>query len=216
MNLKTLLVGLFQGMMLYALIKIVAEIFDIMLGSYWLLAVYVVATIILSFINIPLYRTKEADRVGINVGGCIMPFLLSVYFLYEVRSVLATIIVAMIITMLVIVAIAWKTSFYVKGKGVMAYAMVVPAATTFAVYLLTFGVDATNNLLYLRLSLGYAIGTFATIFGADVCNMSKIGKDLSCGDRMNMGGAGILDGVWLTGIMTMVLVFATGHLFGTV
>jgi uncharacterized membrane protein len=95
----------------------------------------------------------------------------------------------------------------------MSYAIVTPITTALAVYLLTLGADASSNLLYLRLSLGYAISTIAVIFGADVCNMSKIGNDLSCGDRMSMGGAGILDGVWLTGMLTMIFVFSISHFF---
>lgn len=192
--------------------RIAAEVFEVVFGSWWLLPVYIMATIALSFVNIPLYRTKEKDKVGINVGGCILPMVLSIYLLYEIREILASIAATMIITTIIVIIIAWKSSRYVAGQGVLSRAFTIPLISTLAVYLVTYGTDITGNLLFLRLALGYAISTIAVIVGTDLFHMHEIGKDHRFADDLSMGGAGILDGVWLTGVLTMVFVTSLNHI----
>lgn len=201
-----------QLLVIYFLMFVVAKVFDIVFDAWWVLPLYIMASVALSFVNIPLYRTAESDEVGINVGGCILPLTLSVYLLYGIRSVLESIAIAVIITAIFVIIVAWKSSFYVKGTGVLSPAFLVPLISTLAVCLLTFGENGADNVLFLRLSLGYSLSTMAMIIGTDLCHMKKIGNDGSCGDHMSMGGAGIFDGVWLSGIVTMMMLFPLSYI----
>jgi len=171
-----------------------------------------VFTLIGSQVNVPLYRVSldgplsSSVRVGardvrprlaparttlvaINVGGALIPILVSIYLVARsgmaVRMALATAIVALVVHGLASI---------VPGAGI-AVPMLVPPLLAAAVALL---------LAFRRAPpVAYVAGSMGTLIGADLMNLHRlaaIGAPV-----VSIGGAGTFDGVFLTGIIAGLL-----------
>jgi uncharacterized membrane protein len=126
-----------------------------------------------------------ASVVAINVGGALIPILVSLYLLVRtgmvVRMVVGTAIVALIVHQLAEI---------VPGVGI-AVPMIVPPLAAAAVGLL---------LAFRRAPpVAYVSGSMGALIGADILNLGKI-ADLGA-PMVSIGGAGTFDGVFLTGII---------------
>ncbi|MBI3637267.1 MAG: DUF1614 domain-containing protein [Candidatus Rokubacteria bacterium] len=163
-----------------------------------------------SYVNIPLYQVLVARLtpsqavemfgrvyvvppaiepgvtvVAINVGGALIPILVSLYLFFRsgmaVRMILATIIVAIVVNRLAEV---------VPGVGI-AVPMLVPPLMAAGVGLL---------LAFRRAPpVAYVAGSMGALIGADLMNLPRI-HELGA-PVVSIGGAGTFDGVFLTGII---------------
>lgn len=198
---------------LYRMVRLYVKPFEILFGSGWWYIAFLVLGSVLSIINIPLYKTRERDTIHVNVGGCILPLLLSGYLLHKTWFALdpTMIVVASLITILV----SRLTSWYVKGTGVLIVAIAVEFTSTLIAHFLPFSVNYLNSdLLPLKLAFGYIIGTIGVLVGGDLLHIGMIGRDGSWGDKLSMGGAGTKDGVWSIGLGTMFLILISRNIFG--
>jgi len=138
---------------------------------------------------IPMVQEWPRTIIAVNVGGAIIPALLSLYLvaknrLYS-RGILGVAIVAIIVHLM---------AYPVKGVGI--------AEPTFIPPLIAAGV----GLLLSRQSaapLAYVSGSLGTLIGADLLNLGKIqglGAPIA-----SIGGAGTFDGIFLTGILAVLL-----------
>lgn len=173
-----------------------------------------VLTLLGSGVNIPLYRipsgrilaphTKwlhgvpyavpEAVHAGmtvvaINVGGALIPALLSIYLFLRVplraRMMIGTAVVAVIV---------YQLAELVPGVGI-AVPMLVPPLIAAGVALV---------LAYRRAPpVAYVSGTMGTLIGADLLNLGKVAH--MGAPMVSIGGAGTFDGVFLTGILAGLL-----------
>ncbi len=136
----------------------------------------------------------ERQVLAVNLGGAVIPVLLSIWILASNRSLwqtaLATVVVALV---------ANRVSRRVPGKGIEMPAFIPPATAALAALVLGGpsgdGGDAT--------AIAYAAGTLGTLIGADVLNMRHL-DDMGPG-VMSIGGAGVFDGVFLSGIVAAFL-----------
>ena len=131
--------------------------------------------------------------IAVNVGGALIPTLMSVYLLlrYELwgRGVIATAVVAAVIHAL---------ADPVPGLGI-AVPIFAPAVITAIVAFLLSREFAPQ--------LAYIGGSMGTLIGADLTNLDKIG---SLGAPIaSIGGAGTFDGIFLTGIIAVLLASIT-------
>lgn len=159
-----------------------------------------------SSINIPLTRrkiiyTKESSFFGlfstnklrasgifINLGGAVIPVLLSFYFLTKIplEPVLIAVILMVIVTNLL--------SRPIPRKGIGLPVFVPPFfATLFALIISPEWAAPT----------AFISGVLGTLIGADILNLRKIQK-LSPG-MISIGGAGVFDGIFLIGIISALL-----------
>jgi uncharacterized membrane protein len=163
-------------------------------------------TLIGSMINIPITRKKveytrdvvtlgffripqtRASGLAINLGGAIVPVCLSAYLLTVVPSVwqiaVATVLMAVICKLL---------ARPVPGAGI-GIPMFIPAiaASLFAVILAR---DFAAPCAYIS-------GTLGILIGADILNLRKINR---MGGVASIGGAGVFDGIFLVGIVSVLL-----------
>jgi len=168
------------------------------------------AILIGSAINIPLGRNKlirvEESRffglwhspkikyqgLAINLGGAIIPVLLSFYFLYLMWSeglALKPVLVAIIL----MTVISKIMSRVVPGAGISMPAFVPPVLTSALALLLAPGYAAP---------VAFVAGTLGVLLGADVLNLGKAQK---YGGFLSIGGAGVFDGIFLVGIVSALL-----------
>jgi uncharacterized membrane protein len=147
-----------------------------------------VVSLVGSHVNIPLYAVGRTV-VAINVGGALVPILLSVYLFFRTRlygrMVAGTVIVALIVHALARV---------VPGAGI-AVPMLIPPLVAAAVGLV---------LSFRRAPpVAYVAGSMGTLVGADLLNLHRVAD---IGARVvSIGGAGTFDGVFLTGIIAGLL-----------
>jgi len=180
------------------------------------IALILVATFVGGYVNIPLFKLKSVSPIvkeefvsffgmvyriprveygeattilAINVGGALVPTIVSFYLLWKLPS-------ATIYAMIGVAVVALVTHLVarpVKGIGVTTPAFLPPLVAAITAYLLHF--DASI--------VAYVAGVLGTLIGADLLNLHVI-PELGA-PVASIGGAGTFDGVFLSGIMAVLL-----------
>ena len=139
--------------------------------------------------TVPVVENLPGTVIAINVGGAVIPTIMSIYLLASrglwISGTIATAIVAIVLH--------WLAD-PVPGVGI-AVPIFVPAIVTAAISLLLSRRDAAP--------LAYISGSMGTLIGADLTNMDKVaglGAPVA-----SIGGAGTFDGIFLTGILAVLL-----------
>ena len=155
---------------------------------------YAFAVMLLSLlgsqVNIPLYSIdRGATLVALNVGGALIPILVSLYLLVHTGMYRR-----MLIGVSVVAAVVHSLAQIVPGVGI-AVPMIVPPLVAAGVAL---------PLAFRRAPpLAYVSGSMGTLIGADLLNLGKIAR--LGAPVVSIGGAGTFDGVFLTGILAGLL-----------
>jgi uncharacterized membrane protein len=127
--------------------------------------------------------------VAVNLGGAVVPTLLSLYLL--VRSGLW---IQAALGVVVVTAIVHRIARPVPGMGIAVPWFLPPLAA--AVTAIVLAPDAAPVVAYVA-------GTLGTLVGADLLNLGRI-RGLGA-PVVSIGGAGTFDGVFLTGILAVLL-----------
>ncbi len=136
------------------------------------------------------YPPSVSQRIiAVNLGGAVIPVLASLFILPKaplLRTVIAT---------LVITAIAYWVAEPVPGVGIRMPFFVAPLASAIVAMILTRGRNAAP--------VAYISGVLGTLIGADLLHLSAL---QSGGLQvLSIGGAGVFDGIFLTGIIAAFL-----------
>jgi uncharacterized membrane protein len=138
---------------------------------------------------IPVVVNWPGTVIAVNVGGAVIPGLLSLYLLVRnrlwVRGVLATVVVAAVCHML---------AHPIPGLGI-ALPVFVPPLSAAAVALILSRRHAG--------ALAYICGSLGTLIGADLLNLDKV-EGLGA-PVASIGGAGTFDGIFLTGVLAVLI-----------
>jgi uncharacterized membrane protein len=133
--------------------------------------------------------------LAVNVGGAIIPTLLSIYLLSKNalwgQGLIATIFIA---------AICHALAEPVRGLGIGLPIFVPPLAAALVAVLISWRNAAP---------LAYAGGSLGVLIGADLLNLDKL-QGLGT-PVLSIGGAGTFDGIFVTGIMAVLLAGFTGR-----
>jgi uncharacterized membrane protein len=142
--------------------------------------------------------------VAVNVGGALIPSLLSLYLLlYSVPLLEENLIVAyskILVAFIVVTLVVHAFARPVEGLGIAVPSFIPPltaaltSAAIFSIYV------ETNPFI-----IAYVGGTLGTLVGADLLNLKKISKLRA--STVSIGGAGVFDGVFMTGIMAILLLW---------
>lgn len=138
---------------------------------------------------VPLVTQWPGTVLAVNVGGAVIPTMMSTYLVLRYRLWLkATIAV-------VAIAILMHTSATpVQGVGIAVPVFAPVVATAVLAFLLSREYAAP---------LAYIGGSMGTLIGADLLNLDRIG---GLGAPVaSIGGAGTFDGIFLTGILAVLL-----------
>jgi uncharacterized membrane protein len=138
---------------------------------------------------VPVVQNWPGTVIAVNVGGAVIPTAMSIYLLAKhdlwSKGLIATAIVALIIH--------WLAT-PVAGVGI-AVPVFMPAVITAIVAVLLSRQEAA--------SLAYIGGGLGTLIGADITNLDKV-RGLGA-PVASIGGAGTFDGIFLTGILAVLL-----------
>ena len=139
------------------------------------------------------YVVPASDSSGtvlaVNLGGAVIPFILSIYLIFKhglyIQSVLAVGFVTLVVH--------WMAR-PVPGVGIAVPIFIPPVVTAVVALMLSQRNPAP---------LAYIAGSLGTLIGADLLNLNKIrglGAPLA-----SIGGAGKFDGIFLTGLVAVLL-----------
>jgi uncharacterized membrane protein len=138
---------------------------------------------------VPVVENWPGTVIAVNVGGAVIPTVMSIYLLLThhlwTKGLIATAIVALIIH--------WLAN-PVPGLGI-AVPVFMPAVITAIVAVLLSRQEAAP--------LAYIGGGLGTLIGADITNLDKV-QGLGA-PVASIGGAGTFDGIFLTGILAVLL-----------
>ncbi len=134
-----------------------------------------------------LFKTPKlmASGITINLGGAVIPVLLSFYFLSKVP------LKPVLIATFLMVVISKLFSRFVPGKGITILAFIPPLFAVIFALILAPGFTAP---------CAFISGVLGTLIGADILNLRKA-KRLGPG-LLSIGGAGVFDGIFLIGIIS--------------
>ena len=138
---------------------------------------------------VPRAVRQGATVVAVNVGGALIPALLSLYLFLRLpmkgRMLIGTAVVTVVVNQLAQV---------VPGVGI-AVPMLLPP-------LLAAGVALV--LAFRRAPpVAYVAGTMGALIGGDLLNLGRVAE--MGAPMLSIGGAGTFDGVFLTGILAGLL-----------
>jgi len=138
---------------------------------------------------VPVVQERPGTTVAVNVGGAVIPIILSFFLLFKndmwTSGIIATAIVA---------AIMHYLATPVPGVGI-AVPMFVPPLVTAIVAVVIARQHAA--------ALAYISGSLGTLIGADLLNLGAV-QGLGA-PVASIGGAGTFDGIFLTGIVAVLL-----------
>lgn len=180
-------------------------------GQYVFLALF--ATLIGSFINIPVKKIPQSTMttetrvsyfglpyavpgwrrqetvLAVNLGGAVIPALLSVYLLVKTGLWSTALIATAILTF-----VTYRLAKPVKGLGIALPVFVPPVLAA----LVSIVVAYSHAPI-----VAYISGTLGTLIGADLLNINRV-RDLGA-PVASIGGAGTFDGIFLNGILAVLL-----------
>jgi uncharacterized membrane protein len=144
--------------------------------------------------TVPVVVEWPDTVVAVNVGGAVIPTLVSLYLLMRnnlwVRGAIATGIVAIV---------CYSIAQPVPGLGIALPVFVPAIAATLVAFVLS-GWDAAP--------LAYISGSLGTLLGADLFNLGNI-QGLGA-PVASIGGAGTFDGIFLSGILAVLIASLAG------
>ena len=148
--------------------------------------------------RIPVMEDVRCNTLlAVNVGGAVIPILISVLLLYQFPASLLY-----SLGCIAFVAIVTKrVARPVMGLGIVTPALLPPLVAALAAIMLVYVFNAPHDFIFL---IAYVGGTMGTLIGADILNLGKI-RDLGA-PVASIGGAGTFDGVFLSGLIAVLLV----------
>ena len=127
--------------------------------------------------------------IAINVGGALIPAVLSIYLLVRVGGAIQALIATAIVS-----AFVYHLARPVPGVGI-AVPTIVPGLVAAAL---------ATTLDYRRsAAIAYVAGTMGCLFGADIFNLGIVSQLHA--PVASIGGAGTFDGVFVSGIVAVLL-----------
>ena len=209
-----ILVGLFLIVVVLIQINVLRYVYTRLGISSGTALLLLFASLLGSYINIPVWEFPEREVrsgqeviffgahyvvpvviewpgtvVAVNVGGAVIPTLLSLYLLFKnhlwIRGIVTTALVAVIVHML---------AYPVQGVGIAVPIFIPPVVTAIVAVLIAREHAAV---------LAYVGGSLGTLIGADLLNLGVV-RGLGA-PVASIGGAGTFDGIFLTGVLAVLL-----------
>jgi uncharacterized membrane protein len=140
--------------------------------------------------RIPTRYMGARTTIALNVGGAIVPTLISLYVLSRFPEML----LASLAGVAVVTVVVNRFARPIPGLGIATPIFVPPIIAAICGWL--FGAPHAD-------AVAYVSGVLGTLIGADLLNISKVaglGAPVA-----SIGGAGTFDGIFLTGIVAVLL-----------
>lgn len=137
---------------------------------------------------IPVMHEWPATLLAINVGGATIPILLSLYLIVKNRLYGLS-----LAGIAVVATVCHLLAYPVAGLGIAIPIFVPPLVTVLVALMLSRRYAAP---------LAYISGSLGTLIGADLLNLDKV-QGLGA-PIVSIGGAGTFDGIFVTGVLSVL------------
>lgn len=137
----------------------------------------------------PRWSDPREMVLAINVGGAILPSCLSLYLLSHAENPLR-----MLFALAIVTYVVYRMARPVPGVGIGTPMFIPPIVAALAAMLIN---------PYWAAPTAYVAGTLGTLIGADILHLDDL-KHLNA-PVASIGGAGTFDGIFLTGILAVLL-----------
>lgn len=141
-------------------------------------------------LGIPVPQFNGRTVIAVNVGGCLIPLVFSASLAYRFPIGITELIASIGLCSI----ICYLASRPITGVGIGMMPLVAPV--TAAIIAITYGDEHAAPLAYIT-------GTLGVLVGADLMHMKdirRLGTPIA-----SIGGAGTFDGIFLTGIVAVLL-----------
>jgi uncharacterized membrane protein len=138
---------------------------------------------------IPFVTHWPGTVIAVNFGGAVIPAVLSIYLLVKNRLIYQGLLAIVIVTLIV-----HHVAHPVHGVGIAEPIFIPPLAATGAAILIS---------RQFAPALAYISGSLGTLIGADLLNISNL-QGLGA-PVASIGGAGTFDGIFMSGILAVLL-----------
>ncbi len=138
---------------------------------------------------IPVVRDWPGTIVAVNLGGAVIPALMSLYLM--VRKALYG---EGLLAIALVSLICHQLAYPVPGIGIAIPIFIPPLATAVVAVVLSRRHAAP---------LAYISGSLGTLIGADLTNLDRM-RELGA-PVASIGGAGTFDGIFVTGLLAVIL-----------
>jgi uncharacterized membrane protein len=137
---------------------------------------------------VPVVHEWPGTIVAINVGGAVVPIILSIYLIRKNERY------GQAAAVLLVALVCYLLAYPVPGIGIAVPIIYPPSASAVTALLLSRTHAAP---------LAYIAGSLGTLIGADLLNLNQV-AGLGA-PVMSIGGAGTFDGIFVTGLLTVLL-----------
>lgn len=137
----------------------------------------------------PRWRNRHEMILAVNVGGAVIPSCLSIYLLTHAENPFR-----MILALGVVTFIVYRLARPIPGVGIATPMFIPPIAAALTAMIINGEWAAPT---------AYVAGTLGTLIGADLLHLDDL-KHLKA-PVASIGGAGTFDGIFLTGILAVLL-----------
>ncbi len=141
--------------------------------------------------RVPARRWDDSTMVAVNLGGAIVPVLITIYLLAHQPEILLQAALAT----LIVTVVVHRSARPIRGLGIATPVFIPPIVAALSGYFLGGAAHAAP--------VAYIGGVLGTLIGADLMNLGRL-KDLGA-PVASIGGAGTFDGIFLTGIVAVLL-----------
>jgi len=141
--------------------------------------------------RVPARYHQGSTVLAVNLGGAVVPVLVVGYLLARQPQIIGA---AAVGTLIVSAVIHWFAR-PIPGVGIAMPMFIPPIVAALVSYFLAGPVHAG--------SVAFVSGVLGTLIGADLTNLGKL-TDLGA-PVASIGGAGTFDGIFLTGIVAVLL-----------
>lgn len=148
----------------------------------------------LVLVDVPLGQLAPGLALAANTAGCLIPLAIALKILAERRSPWLEIVALIGLG----IGISFLASRVVPNKGVLLQYRIPALVIGFAAAALFYNKPAVAG------SAAFIAGTFGVIVGADIMHMPELAAVGGEG-RIILGGAGILDGIFLVAIFAAMM-----------
>ncbi len=138
---------------------------------------------------VPFMAEAPRTIIAVNLGGAVIPTILSIYLLIKTRSYFRGILAIIVVTIVV-----HLMAEPVRGVGIAEPIFIPPLVAAGAALLISRRHAPP---------LAYIAGSLGTLIGADLLNLGKV-QGLGA-PVASIGGAGTFDGIFVAGILSVLL-----------
>jgi uncharacterized membrane protein len=142
--------------------------------------------------RVPTRYVTGSTILAVNVGGAVIPVLISIYLLMQMPAI----VVPALIGVAIVTAIVHRFAMPVPGMGIATPMLIPPIVAALCGYFL-------GSSEHHRDAVAFISGVIGTLIGADLLNLRNL-RDLGA-PVASIGGAGTFDGIFLTGIVAVLL-----------